>query len=46
MVVLFSIGLSGLGIDAGMSPGAEIIDARSMRYRGKDFLEAWQRFRK
>ncbi|MEO7650793.1 MAG: M55 family metallopeptidase, partial [Bryobacteraceae bacterium] len=37
---------SGLGIDAGLSPGAEIIDARTMRYRGKDFLEAWQRFRK
>lgn len=26
-----------------MKPGAEIIDARTVRYYGKDFLEAWQR---
>jgi D-amino peptidase len=26
-----------------LKPGAEIIDARTVRYHGKDFLEAWQR---
>lgn len=36
---------SALGPDAGRSPGAEVIDARTVRFRGKDFLEAWQRAR-
>jgi D-amino peptidase len=26
-----------------LKPGAEILDARTVRYHGKDFLEAWQR---
>ena len=34
---------SALGVDAHLRPGAEIIDARTMRYSGKDFLEAWTR---
>ncbi|MFN7993346.1 MAG: M55 family metallopeptidase [Bryobacteraceae bacterium] len=32
-----------LGPDAGLKPGSEILDARTVRYRGKDFLEAWLR---
>ena len=32
-----------LGPDARLLPGAEIIDARTIRYSGKDFLEAWER---
>ena len=31
--------------DAALRPGAEIIGARTVRYHGKDFLEAWQRAR-
>ena len=31
--------------DAALKPGAEIIDARTIRFHGKDFLEAWQRAR-
>jgi D-amino peptidase len=31
--------------DARLRPGAEVIDARTIRFRGKDFLEAWQRSR-
>jgi D-amino peptidase len=31
--------------DAALMPGAEIIDARTVRFHGKDFLEAWQRAR-
>ncbi|HSU61369.1 MAG TPA: M55 family metallopeptidase [Bryobacteraceae bacterium] len=31
--------------DAALRPGAEVIDARTVRYHGKDFLEAWQRAR-
>jgi D-amino peptidase len=31
--------------DAALKPGAEIIDARTIRFHGKDFLEAWQRTR-
>lgn len=31
--------------DAALAPGAEIVDARTIRFRGKDFLEAWQRAR-
>jgi D-amino peptidase len=34
-----------LGQDAGLRPGAEVLDARTVRYTGKDFLEAWQRAR-
>src|SRR5882762_9545880 len=30
--------------DAGLRPGAEVIDARTIRYRGKDFMEAWTRY--
>ena len=29
--------------DAALKPGAQIIDARTIRFHGKDFLEAWQR---
>lgn len=29
--------------DAGLRPGAEVIDARTIRFTGKDFLEAWKR---
>ncbi len=32
-----------LGPDAELKPGAEVIDARTIRFKGKDFLEAWQR---
>jgi D-amino peptidase len=31
------------GVDARLRSGAEIIDARTIRYYGKDFLEAWTR---
>lgn len=31
--------------DAALKPGAEIIDARTIRFHGKDFLQAWQRAR-
>jgi len=34
-----------LGQDAGLQPGSEVIDARTIRFHGKDFLEAWQRSR-
>lgn len=37
---------SALGPDAASWPGAEIIDARTIRFSGKDFLEAWQRSRR
>ena len=30
---------------ADLQPGAEVIDARTIRYHGKDFLEAWERSR-
>lgn len=36
---------NSLGIDAGLSAGAEVVDDRTIRYRGKDFLEAWTRSR-
>jgi D-amino peptidase len=36
---------SALGFDTELRPGAEILDARTVRYQGKDFLEAWQRSR-
>jgi D-amino peptidase len=34
---------NALGVDAHLRQGAEIIDARTIRYSGKDFLEAWTR---
>ena len=34
-----------LGFDVEARPGAEVVDARTVRYRGKDFLEAWRRAR-
>ncbi len=34
---------NALGADANLRPGAEVIDARTIRYTGKDFLEAWTR---
>ena len=34
---------NALGVDASLRPGAEIIDARTIRYSGKDFIEAWTR---
>jgi D-amino peptidase len=34
-----------LGPDVESRVGAEVIDARTVRYRGKDFLDAWQRMR-
>ena len=34
---------NALGVDAAMRPGAEVVDARTIRYSGKDFLEAWTR---
>ncbi len=37
---------NALGVDAPLRPGAEIIDARTIRFRGKDFLEAWTRARR
>ena len=34
---------NALGVDAHLRPGAEIVDPRSIRYHGKDFMEAWTR---
>ena len=34
---------NSLSIDAGLRPGAEVVDDRTIRYHGKDFLEAWAR---
>jgi len=34
---------NALGVDAHLRPGAEVIDARTIRYHGKDFMEAWTR---
>lgn len=36
---------SALDADAGLRTGAEVIDARTIRFQGKDFLEAWTRAR-
>lgn len=36
---------NSLPIDAGLSPGAEVVDDRTVRYHGKDFLEAYTRYR-
>lgn len=35
---------NSLPIDAGRAPGAEVVDDRTVRYRGKDFFEAWTRY--
>jgi D-amino peptidase len=32
--------------DTELAPGAEVVDARTIRYRGKDFMEAWVRSRR
>jgi D-amino peptidase len=34
-----------LDVDAGLRPGAEVMDARTVRYQGKDFLDAWTKAR-
>ena len=34
-----------LGQDETLRPGAQVLDARTVRFSGKDFLEAWQRAR-
>jgi D-amino peptidase len=31
--------------DAALEPGAEVVDARTIRYHGSNFIEAWQRAR-
>ena len=31
------------GPDARYRPGVEVVDARTLRFQGKDFLEAWTR---
>jgi D-amino peptidase len=36
---------NSLPIDAGLAPGSEVVDDRTILYRGKDFLEAWNRSR-
>ena len=36
---------NSLPIDAGLRPGAEVVDDRTIRFHGKDFLEAWTRSR-
>jgi D-amino peptidase len=33
------------GPDAGYRPGVEVINARTLRFHGKDFIEAWTRAR-
>ena len=37
---------SALDVDVPSHPEAEIIDARTVRFHGKDFLEAWTRARR
>ncbi len=36
---------NSLAIDAGRAAGVEVVDDRTIRYQGKDFLEAWIRSR-
>lgn len=36
---------SALGPDMALRPGVKVLDARTVVYQGKDFLEAWQRYR-
>jgi D-amino peptidase len=35
---------NSLPINAGLAPGTEVVDDRTIRYKGKDFLEAWIRY--
>ncbi len=35
---------NSLPIDAALRAGAEVVDDRTIRYRGRDFLEAWTRY--
>src|SRR5690242_17046775 len=35
---------NALGANAHLRPAAEVIDARTIRYHGKDFMEAWTRY--
>lgn len=36
---------NSLPIDAGLRTGAEVLDDRTIRFRGKDILDAWQLYR-
>ena len=36
---------NSLPIDAGLRTGAEVVDDLTIRFRGKDILEVWQRYR-
>jgi D-amino peptidase len=36
---------NSLPADAALRPGVEVLDDRTIRYRGKDFLDAWSRSR-
>lgn len=36
---------NSLPLDANLRPGAEVVDDRTIRYHGKDFMEAWIRSR-
>jgi len=36
---------NSLGPEAGLRPGTTIVDDRTIRYRGKDILEAWTLYR-
>jgi D-amino peptidase len=36
---------NSLSPDAGLRPGSEVVDDRTIRYHGKDFMEAWTRAR-
>jgi len=36
---------NSLGTDAALTPGTKVIDDRTIQYSGKDFLEAWLRYR-
>ncbi|MDX1984451.1 MAG: M55 family metallopeptidase [Bryobacteraceae bacterium] len=36
---------NSLGLDAGTREGTEIVDDRTIRFRGANFLEAWKRYR-
>ncbi len=35
---------NSLSIDAGLRPGTQVVDDRTIRYIGKDFYEAWTRY--
>jgi hypothetical protein len=37
---------NSLPIDAEARSGAEVLDDRTIRYRGKDILEAWRLYRR